>query len=179
MCTPTAMITSGMQIGSSYAQGQANARMTGLRNQAATASATSALAIDQAILLRQTSEQADKFSQRSVDRGRAAMKMASTATVMAGEGNDSGNSVRAQQRAIKFKEGEIKTRDDKSYESVMASIRDQNTKAINRMVSRMNSLPTPQTPNLLATAINVGASNMTGAAAESFDGWFNETFNIG
>jgi len=176
MCTPTAAVSSGLQIGSAYAQGQANARMTGIRNQAATASATSALAIDQAILLRQTREQADRFSQRSVDRGRAAMEMASQATVSAGEGNVSGNSVRAQQRAIKFKEGEIKTRDDKSYESVMASIRDQNTKAINRMVARMNSLPTPQTPNLLATAINIGAGNMTGQAAESFDGWFEDTF---
>jgi hypothetical protein len=104
------------------------------------------------------------------------MEMASQATVSAGEGNVSGNSVRAQQRAIKFKEGEIKTRDDKSYESIMASIRDQNTKAINRMVTRMNSLPTPQTPNLLATAINIGANNMTGQAAESFDGWFEDTF---
>ena len=177
MCTPTAAVTSGLQIGSAYAQSQANYRMTGLRNQIATANAQSALDIDQAILLRQTREQADKFSQRSVDRGRAAMEMASQATVMAGEGNVSGNSVRAQQRAIKFKEGEIKTRDDKSYESVMASIRDQNTKAINRMVARMNSLPTPQTPNLLATAINIGAGNMTGSAAEAFDNWF-ET-NIG
>tara|TARA_R100001460_G_scaffold49880_2_gene88160 strand:- start:7379 stop:7918 length:540 start_codon:yes stop_codon:yes gene_type:complete len=178
MCTPTAMITSGMQIGAGYAQGEANYRMTGLRNQAATASAKSALAIDQAILLRQTREQADRFSQRSVDRSRAAMEMASTAQTMAGEGNVGGNSVKAQQRAIAFKEGEMKVRDDKSYDSIMESIRDQNTKAVNTMVARMTSLPTPQAPSFLATALNVGASNMTGSAAESFDSWFNDTFDI-
>ena len=106
------------------------------------------------------------------------MEMASTAAVMAGEGNVSGNSIRAQQRAIKFKEGEAKVRDDKSYDSVMDSIRDQNTQAINRMVSRMNSLPTPQAPSLLATALNVGANNMTKEAASDFDSWFNDTFNL-
>jgi hypothetical protein len=44
------------------------------------------------------------------------------------------------------------------------------------MVARMNNLPVASQPNLLATALSVGANNMTGAAAESFDNWFNETF---
>ena len=176
MCSPTAAVTSGLQIGSQYSASESQYRMTGIRNAALTASATDALALDQKILLRQAKEQGDKFSQRSFDIAVRSMELASDAKVAAGEAGVSGQSVDAQQRKIKFQEGQINTRSKKSYESVIDSIYDNNTKAVQTMVARMNNLPVASQPNLLATALSVGANSMTGTAAESFDNWFNETF---
>lgn len=176
MCSPTAAVSGGMQLGASYSAAQSDARMTGIRNRALTASAQSALDIDQKILLRQASEQGDKFSQRSFDIATRSRELASEAIVAAGESGVSGNSVKAQQRKIKFQEGQIAVRSEKSYDSVMATIADNNTKAINNMVARMNGLPPVNTPSLLATALNVGAGQMTGTAATGFDTWFGETF---
>lgn len=176
MCSPTAAVSGGMQLGASYSAAESGARMTGIRNRALTSSAQNALDIDQKILLRQASEQGDKFSQRSFDIATRSRELASEAIVAAGESGVSGNSVKAQQRKIKFQEGQIAVRSKKSYDSVMATIADNNTKAINNMVARMNNLPPVNTPSLLATALNVGAGQMTGTAADKFDGWFKETF---
>lgn len=177
MCSPTAAISGGLQLGAGLSKSQSDARMLGIRNEALTDSAQSALDLDQSILLRTATEKGDQYSQRSFDIAMKARELASEAIVMAGEGNVGGNTVKAQQRNIKFQEGQVSVRSQKSYESVMQTIRDSNLKAVNNMVSRMNGLPPVSTPGLLQTALNVGAGQMTGTAADKFDTWFNTTFS--
>ena len=176
MCSPTAAVSGGLQLGASYSAAKSEARMTGIRNAALTRSADSALDIDTKILLRQADEQGDKYSQQRFDIAQKSREIQAQAKVAAGEAGVGGNAVEAQQRNIKGQEGRIAVRAEKSYDSIMQTIADNHTKAVNNMVARMNGLPPVNTPSLLATALNVGAGQMTGTAAEKFDGWFNETF---
>ncbi len=179
MCTPSLAISAGLQIGGQYSAQQSQARMTRMRNAAATESAQSALDLDQDILLRQAGEQRTRFAQAGFDRAVRARELAAQAVAQAGEAGVAGRSVEAQQRKVAFQEGQATVRAEKSFDSVMESIRDTNTKAISNMTARLNSLPAVNTPNLLATSLSVGANYLTGQAADQFDGWFESTFSRG
>lgn len=170
------MILGGMQLGSSMSAQESKYRMSGIQREANTEMATSALELEQAQLLRSADEVGKASAERQFDTQVRGMEMAALAKVMAGESHVEGVSVEAVMNDIKRQEGKITVREQNSLESKIASIKDQNTASVQRMVARMNGLPPVAAPNLLTTALTIGAQNVSDQNMADFDNWFDTKF---
>ena len=160
----------GMQLGASFSAASAATKMQKLQNKYAGQSARRARDLDQKILIRKAGETADAFGQQAFDREIAAMEMESMANVMAGEGGVSGISVQRIMDDINRQEGLQEVRQEKSFDSAMASIRDENEASIQNMINRYMGLPPVPANNYLATAINVAAPYVQSGAFENMFG---------
>ena len=160
-------IMMGGQFLSSVMAQQSQARMQEIQNKIATEAANRAYQTDKNILIRRRQEEGEAFAQSNFDRQRMAMELQAQANVSAGEAGVSGVSVDRITRDIDRQSGEVGQRMKKSYESRLASLDDQQTRAINTMMGRMANLPPVMQPNLLATAINVAAPYVASGALDN------------
>lgn len=159
----------GMQFGSALSSAQAATRMQRLQNKYAGQSARRARELDQKVLIRKADETAEAFAQQAFDREVAAMEMESMANVMAGEGGVSGISVQRIMDDINRQEGLQEVRQDKSFDSAMESIRDENEASIQNMINRYMGLPPVPSVNPLAIAINTAAPYVQSGALDDVD----------
>ena len=159
----------GMQLGASFSAASAATKMQKLQNKYAGQSARRARDLDQKILIRKADETADAFGQQAFDREIAAMEMESMANVMAGEGGVSGISVQRIMDDINRQEGLQEVRQEKSFDSAMASIRDENEASIQNMINRYMGLPPVPSVNPLAIAINTAAPYVQSGALDDVD----------
>ena len=178
MCSPT-QAAMALQLGTSYGAQEGQARMQALSNEAARESAQLAYQTDKNILIRRRQEEGEAFAQSNFDRQRMAMELQAQANVSAGEAGVSGVSVDRITRDIDRQSGEVGQRMKKSYESRLASIDDQQSRAINTMMGRMANLPPVMQPNLLATAIGVAAPYVaSGALDDVFKGMKTDEYGF-
>lgn len=168
----------GIQIGSQLAAGYGQYKMQKLQNRYAKESALAAINLDREILIRRSNEEARAYSQANLDLQRRAMEAEASANVAAGEAGVAGISVDRIKNNIRRQEDTIKSRQKQSFDSRMASIDDQFTKAAQSMVARMQGLTPPTMPNLVATvAQSVGPMVANSNMATEFDNWWGETFD--
>lgn len=168
----------GMQIGSQLAAGYGQYKLQKLQNKYAKESALAAINLDREILIRRSTEEARAYSQANIDLQRRSMEAEASANVAAGEAGVSGISVDRIKNNIKRQEGQISVRQKQSFDSRMDSIDDQFTKAAQGMVARMQGLPPPTMPNLVATVAQaVGPMVADSDMATDFDAWWGSKFS--
>jgi len=168
----------GLQFGSQVAAGYSQLEMQKLQNQYARESALAAINLDREILIRRTNEEARAYTQANIDLQRRSMEAEASANVSAGEANISGISVDRIKDNIKRQEGQISVRQKQSFDSRMANIDDQFTKAAQGMVARMQGLTPPAQPNLLAMAAqSFGPMLADTSVASDFDAWWGSKFS--
>ena len=176
MCSPSAAILGSMQLATSMSAQESQYRMSGIQREANTQMAGDAYAMDKASLLRKADEVGEASAQRQFDTNVRKMEMAALANVMSGESNVEGVSVDAVKNNIERQAGKISVREQKTLDSQMDTIRDEHEASVQRMVARMNGLPPVQSPNLLTTALTIGAQNVSDDQMGEFDSWFSTTF---
>ena len=167
----------GLQFGAQLGAGYSAYKMQELQNQYAKESALAAINLDREILIRRSNEEARAYVQSGMDLQRRSMEAEATANVAAGEAGVSGISVDRIKNNIRSQEGTIKSRQKQSFDSRMANIDDQFTKAAQGMVARMQGLTPPAQPNLIAMAAqSFGPMLADSGVSDSFDSWWGSKF---
>jgi len=173
MCSPSAALMGSMQLATSMSAQESQYRMSGIQRGATTSIANDALATDQAILLRKAEEAKTAKVQALLDSNMQAKEMKAIANVQAGESYVSGVSVEAIRDNISRQQGTATVRTDNDYDSLMSTIKDNHDKSLMNFRARMMNLPIVSSPNLLATALNIGAKNVPDSAMEKYDALFD------
>lgn len=166
----------GLQFGSQLGAAEGNYEMQKLQNEMRTESAKEAMNLDREILIRRRKEESRAYVQSNIDLQRRALEAESKANVSMGEAGVKGLSVDNVKSAIRRQEGQTRQRQKETFDSKQETINDSFERSLQTMLARMQGLTPPAQPNLLAIASQSFAPAIDSGMADSFDGWFEETF---